>query len=284
MVFLGFLFFSKNKTLFTNRSSGGLVYNGNEKIGDLVGKDTDEDGVPDWQEGLYGMDPLKKDTNGDGVPDGAEIAKMRGQNIDGEFNLNFDESTLTETDKFSRELFSTIATLNQTGEVTQGTIDTLSNSILEKIQNSPTQKVFLYSDLSVTQGETKKNIKTYNDTINNIYNKYPINYTVFDVLQKFALDINNVDESVLQELSPIVKQTNNVINDLSKITVPQSLAVLHLDFLNKLQTYSENLNKMTLYDTDPVVGISGITQYETLADDLETSRNALTNAIDQKLR
>ena len=283
MVFLGFLFFSKNKTLFTQKKTGGLVYNGNEKISDIVNNDTDGDGVPDWQEGLYGTDPTKRDTNGDGVPDNVEIAKMRTE-IGGDLNLNLDESGLTQTEQFSRELFSTLAALNQAGEIDQNTIETISNSLIEKIQNSPAQKIFLYTDLNIIKSDTKQNIKTYNTAVNNIYNKYPINYTVFDVLQKFATDENNPDESALQELGPIIKQTNNVINDLSKIAVPESLAVLHLDFLNKLQKYSENLNKMRLYDADPAAGISGITQYESLADELEKSRDNLTSAVNQKLK
>ena len=36
--------------------------------------DVDHDGLPDWQEQIYGSDPCNPDTDGDGYPDGLEVA------------------------------------------------------------------------------------------------------------------------------------------------------------------------------------------------------------------
>jgi hypothetical protein len=139
VLFVFVLFLTKNETVFKNLTKdSGLVYNGNEKVGDLTVRDSDEDGVPDWQEGIFGTDPTKKDTNDDGVSDYIEIQRQGGKlPTDGELNFNIDESgNLTKTDELSRDLFSTVATLTQTGVIDQETIDKLTISLSEKIKDS----------------------------------------------------------------------------------------------------------------------------------------------------
>lgn len=288
VLFVVVLFISNNTTIFKNQSrADGLVYNGNEKVGDLINRDTDLDGVPDWQESLFGTDPTKKDTDDDGIPDNIEIARRNGEDLqNGELNLNVEGlENLTETDKFSRELFSTVATLNQAGSIDQATIDKLSESLVLNMQNfGNDRKVFLYSDLKIVKPDSVSAIQTYNTSLNNISNKYPVKYTALDVLQKFRIDENNVDESVLVELDPIIKQTNNTISDMAKMNVPESLALSHLGFLNALQKFSENLNNIKMYDADPIVAISAINQYEASTTELETSADKLTNTINQKLK
>ena len=286
VVFIVVLFFTKNNTVFESRTGSGLVYSGNEKVEDLVNMDTDEDGVSDWKEGLFGTDPTKKDTNDDGIPDGVEIARRSGQNLEnGELNLNIDTSlNATQTDLLSQELFSTIAALNQAGELDQATIDKLSESLVGNIQNSGNKKFFLYSDLNIAENDTVQSVKNYENAMNKIYSSYTINYTAIDVLQKFMIDENTVDESVLVELDPIIKQMNSIINEMVKMPVPKSLALLHLDFLNKLQKFPENLGNIKLYDTDPVVAVGAISQYYVNVTNLESAAYNLTSAMKERLR
>lgn len=44
-------------------------------LASYVAKDTDSDGLPDWQEALYGTDANKADTDGDGISDGEAVRK-----------------------------------------------------------------------------------------------------------------------------------------------------------------------------------------------------------------
>jgi hypothetical protein len=43
----------------------------------MTDRDSDVDGLPDWEEHLYGSDPLKFDSDGDGTPDGQEVKEGR---------------------------------------------------------------------------------------------------------------------------------------------------------------------------------------------------------------
>lgn len=291
MVFLVSLFFlriiSKDKNQENQQISqdAGLTY-GNEIIGSLVNKDTDLDGVLDWEEGLWGTDLAKKDTNEDGVPDNVEIENLKKQAGQGElegFSFEQNNENLTETDKFSREFFATVATLNQTGQMDQATMEQLGSALSERIQNSTPRKIFLLSDLKIAANDDTQAIQDYSETFSNIYETNPINYTVIDVLQKFIIDENNVDVSALDELNHIINQTNKIIDGMAKISVPQSLISLHLDFINALERLSENISDIKLYDTDVIVSLSGISQYGRNTAMLQSAISNLAEAINRKL-
>lgn len=289
VVFVVVLFLTKNETVYKNiYQKNGLVYNGNEKVGDLINKDTDLDGVSDWQEGLFGTDPTKKDTNDDGIPDSVEIARMNGRTAEnGELNLNIENSkSLTETDQLSREIFSTVATLNQTGIVDQETIDKLSESLANKIQEPSTnRKVFKLNDLKILETNTLQDVNNYNNSLNKIYAKYPVEKSVLDILQKFIIAENdNFDNDILKELDSIVKQSNKIITEIIKIPVPNNLAFLHLDMLNKMQKVVENIDDIKLYDADPIVAMTAISQYEESTANLELSINKLNYAVIMALK
>ena len=191
--------------------------------------------------------------------------------------------TLTETDKFSRELLSTISALSQNGSIDQATIDELSISLAEQIKNPPVQRIFLLSDMKIIKDDNVQTITNYNNTLNNIFKKDPVNYTVIDVLQKFVIDEENVDFTVLSELDPINTQIKRIINDMVRMDTPQSLASLHLEIINGFQRLLENIGGIKLFDTDVVVALGAISQYEINTDLLEEAAENLTNAIIQKL-
>ena len=293
VVFVFVLFFLKNKTTFKNPLN--LTGNGQENgltystlaLKDLVNKDTDGDGILDWEEGLWGKDPLKKET-ARGIPDSVTITKLKAEqrtsdNDNGQGESSPKEESLTQTDKFSRELFSTVATLSQNGAIDEATVEKIGDSLADHIQNTAPRKVFLISDIKTTNENSVQSFTTYNNALNNIYKIYTVNYTVLDVLQKFTADENNVDASILKELDPIIEQTKKAISAMVKMTVPQALLTLHLNIINVLQRLVENISDIRLYDSDVIVTLSGINEYGENATKLESGLNSLVQIIDQKL-
>lgn len=289
VVFVVVLFWSKNETVYKNAyQENGLVYNGNEKVGDLVNRDTDEDGISDWQEGLFGTDPTKKDTDGNGIPDNVEIAKMSGQMPqNGELNLNIEETNenLTETDRLSREIFSTVATLTQTGVIDQATIDKLSQSLSNRMQGSSEQKMFALNQLNITKTDTVQDVKNYSTALNKINEKYPIpENSILVILDRFIVNEDTVDDSALLEMEKVIKYLNAVIADMAKIDVPPSLAQSHIDVINTMQKISENTSLIKLYDTDTLLAMNGISQYGENMVVLESAIDKLEALIQERLK
>jgi hypothetical protein len=165
----------------------------------------------------------------------------------------------------------------------QATADKLSSSLAERIQNSPPKKVYLLSDMKVIEDNSLQAIKNYNNTLDGIHKKYPTTLSIMDVLKEFSADENNIDASVLLKLNPIIEQVQGIINGMLQMNVPQSLASLHLDFINAFQVLSDNLKDIKLYDSDPIVALSAISQYDKNATVVESTALKLSNAIEQKL-
>lgn len=240
--------------------------------------------MPDWEEALWGLDPANRETT-PGVPDITTVTKLKteqGQNYSTEGGVSMSEENLTETDKFSRELFSTVAALNQSGVLDQSAVDKISDSLVSRIQNSPQKKIFTISSIQTT-GNTVTEIKKYSDDLNNTYRLYPISGNVISVLEKFIIDKNNVDATVLSELDPIIKQTEIRINVMLKIPVPESLAYFHLEFLNSGQKIIENLKNIQLYDSDPMLSLGGVSQYHENVLIFATAIQKLNRAINKEL-
>lgn len=287
MLFLVALFLIKNTSVFKNslnsvfnNQENGLTYTTTLK--ELVYKDEDGDGVPDWEEGLYGLDPTKKETT-PGTPDSTAINKLKADQGNTSATDSEKEENLTETDKFSRELFSSTAALNQSGVMDENTANQISSSLAEKIQNTPTRKIFSISDIKVTNDDSIKAVTKYRDTLISIQKKYPDNGTVNDIFQKFIIDENNVDAGVLVGLDPIIKQSQSQVDAIVNMTVPQSLASLHLDFLNSGERLLENMMDIRLFDTDPIVAMGAISKYKENETSAISIFNDLTNTIVKKL-
>jgi hypothetical protein len=298
MVFLVALFLLKNGLLFTlfksnttyqAKNQASLAY-GNMTIGDLVNKSTTGDGIPDWEKILWGLDPTKKE-NVPGVPDSVTIEKLKAQQLaenGGQTNTsagNQNTGNTTQTDEFSKDLFATVAAATENGQsLDQATIDKISSSLADNIKNSPPRKIYTLADIKIINDDTIAAAQKYSNTLNGLYQKTPVKYTVMDVLQKFAPDENTEDASALSQLDPIIKQINNFLNGMLGMSAPQSLATLHLGMINGLEKVMENLNDIKLYDTDVVVALSAISQYQTNAATLEATSQILADAIKQKLK
>ena len=266
--------------------NSGLTYDSNTTVSDWINKDSDGDGIPDWEERLWGTDPNNPETI-PGVPDAQTIQQMKEKMGADSTNTGTPVSTsgsLTKTDQFSRDFMATVSTLSENGTLDQATIDKLSSSLSDEIQNTTQQKVYTLADLKITNDNSINAVKKYSTAIDNLYPKNPVKYTVINVLNEFSPDGNNVYPEKLSELNPIIKQENDLLVGTLKAQVPQSLALLDLNFINKLETLLENLNSITMYNTDPILSLSGIGKYNQSSTDLATATQALTDAINQKLK
>ncbi len=267
ILLLSVLFLTKNKTLFKNSdqaliNSDGLAYE-NSKVSELVNKDTDGDSVLDWEEGLWGTDPTKKDTDGDGVQDDSEITKLKSDTkISLENSNSTSPETLTKTDQFSQDLFTTIAALTQEGaELDQATIEKISNSLMENIENITPEKIYTATDIKIIQKEDKLVFQEYNSKIQALLKKYPLNVDVAEVINRSLTDDGEIDVSVLKGLDPAINQLRGFTKEMLTLNTPVSLLNLHLAVMNSFEKLAENLASMKLIDSEAIVAFNAINQY-----------------------
>jgi len=265
-----------------NNENQGLVYS-NALIGDLVNMDTDGDGVLDWEESLWGTDPTKRNTNDDGTSDFVEIEKLKAaQGISEPTWSEQNNENLTETDKFSREFFSTVVALNQAGVIDAATVDKLGSTLADEVSNSVPRKVFAIKDFK-TSGDDKNSIQIYGNALASIFNKHAININAGDILEEAITEDGEIDVEVLNKLDPIIKNFNGIINEMSKINVPPYFLSVHLQTINGLEKIAENLADIKLIDKDPLAAMSAMSQYPKNNEELQSYIDTLNQKGVEKL-
>jgi len=283
VVFVVAIFFIKSSsTIFKNSSmeESGLSAN-TEVLGNLLNKDSDKDGVLDWEEGLMNTDPNNKDTDGDGVNDKAEIEKLKKEN-----GLNQppqDPDTLTQTDKFSQELFATVAALSQSGELDQMSVEQISESLTSQIKNNTVKTVFVVADIQTTNDNSTQAIINYDKAITDLSKKNQLKVNPVSVLQESLMEDGEIDSNVLIQLDPMIETLEATISGLQKIKVPTEIASFHLNLMNALQRLTENLNDIRNFDKDSLIALGAISKYEENNNALDEATKKLNDFLATKL-
>lgn len=213
----------------------------------------DSDGTPDWQAAL--SDPDRQDT-------GAETAN--------------EEESLTTTEKFSRELFATVAALNQAGVTDPAAMEELGVQLAAKISQAPVRKIFTQKNITVNNTISDE---MYGDTMDALFAQNPVKGDVTEILNRFTLGDGEVDVSVLPELDPILSQTQKIISGMQKISVPQKFVAIHLNLLNSLERVYENVSDIRLFESDILLSTGAVMNYDQNATLLSTAVNNFVTTV-----
>lgn len=178
-------------------------------------RDTDKDGIPDWQEALFGFDPNKADTNGDGTPD--TLPAANGISIGDALNLSdLNKLTLAVYGKFQNTPTDDINP-DQVAAATSSEVLAHAQSIENGF------KRYSAIDLNLSESENS-DILAYGSSISALVDTVgdPIAF-VKDVQQKI-LD-NEDPKAQIALLNPIVTR-------LLAMPVPAKISDIHLALVN----------------------------------------------------
>ena len=234
-------------------------------VGDAIVKDSDSDGVPDWEEDLWGTNPYKSDTDGDGVPDGTEIAERKGQ-IASSGGYASSSGSMNETDKFSRDLFITYSAISQEG--------TLSESASEKLASAAIAKSFEKIPVVPTYSKTDLKLIPTTKTSDLEYRKSVTKLSQVGggtLGTEFALinnGIENEDVAKLRQASKNASVYRLYISSLIKLPVPESQADNHVRLLNDLSYIATTLPQMADLENDIIKGYPLYTIYTKAYQDM----------------
>ena len=272
-----------SKNSFSNSKNTGTVEvdrlaQAGLSVNDLVKKDSDNDGVPDWEEALWGTDKNNKMTFG-GMTDAAYIAgKKKDLNID----TSKDDNNLTETEKFAREFFTSYAAMKASGTVDADTINNFSNALGQKIIDPTLVDRYSLTDIKTNNDNSKESYLKYYKAVEESFNSYKAKGLgdelgiVDGQIASSSVVVENQDK-----LTPIAEAYQNFASDIMKITVPSNLAQEHLTIANSANNTGVSVLSMNKIISDPIVGLSGISQYQKYSDDLITAVGNLETKIKQ---
>ena len=244
----------------------------------IASKDTDGDGLPDWEESLYGADANKIDTFNLGMPDGQAVAKglvvpkavanyevNTVPNTSGAVDPSLPppptEGTLTSA--FAQTLYAVYRTTREAKGsdlsdveiqiVTQEALKTFSASI------KPSSDFKTAQDLSVS-GSGADALRTYAVAVDAIFAKNA-NATIKSEIFYLQDVVNENKEESLSSIVSIAKSYRESAIGIAQLTVPKELADQHLRLINALMRLGELTTNFAQVRVDPLATMLALEQY-----------------------
>lgn len=264
-VFVVFFIFSNQKEKFS-RYKNELKVN-EQTISEIIAEDTDGDGIPDWEESLWGTDKNKKFTFGE-ISDSTYIQnKKEALNVEQEIN----NKALTETDIFAREFFTAYTALKENEGIGSEDIYNISNALGQKIVNPKLEDIYSEKNIKTIDDETEKAIIEYYLEIKKLFNIYQES-GIGDELEIISNGIlsytNDGKKGKINDLLLIGQSYQEFAKKALEIEVPNILSTYHLQIINSAHNTGVSVLKMAEVIEDPIVGLSALSSYEKYSKEL----------------
>ena len=265
---ISLIFFRKETYENKNRNSD-LV------SGDELGAyslDSDEDGVYDWEEGLWGTNLLDPDSNDDGVSDREDI-DFRKKNIQAENGINessFDDGTLSQTEIFARQFIATASLVDQAGGLTPEALAGFSDALKTSIESSTIKDPFTRLDIKLTTVTPEQ----YKASLKVVFDEY-LKADIMELETIYQYSQGSVSaEAQLKRLTTLY---TDMSNEFIKMPAPHNAAGPHLGLVNNTAKITIALLNIQKLETDPLLSMLGLRQYRDYSAALEKNINDLAD-------
>lgn len=200
--------------------------------------DSNNDGIPDWQEILDGTEPIALDPA----------------------TVDYEEPS-TLTDQFARTFFEGYVRDKGYGEFGSSPEEIVANTSVN-LQNQALDRLYTFDDIVIGTGNTVEDLKQYGNAIAlvNLQNRIPVSTrNEIDIVDE-AVASSNAD--VLQELDVIIESYTNIHDGVKNSAVPPRIAKEHLDYLNALNAVRNDITGMKQAFTDPLYALLRVKRYQ----------------------
>jgi len=276
----------------------------NSNISGNIFLDSDQDGLTDQEEVLYGTDAKKADTDGDGYSDGTEVKsgydpkkpapgdKLATASF-GDSNLENsskpDENNLTN--KVSQKITEIVQTAQESEEGSEVTLDQLQEIIDQSLTSSEMSEESLpeikredikilkqnYSQLSdeEKQKKMKDDFLNYAVAIAYIFSSNsPEPITSSQDINKIVTAVyKNITQAIearsVSELDDLEKSGDKILEQLKEVSVPEEMVDTHIKAM-QYAMYAKELGKtLTPNPDDPLKEIANFSKMQTYVESLQ---------------
>jgi len=232
----------------------------------IATKDSDADGLPDWEEALYGTSPTNPDTFKLGMTDGEAVAKglIVPKAISDLVVATSSPSVGTLTDSFAKSFFALYLSAKQMNGGTDLTADqtsALADQAMSQLSQSfaPKANFKNASDIKVS-GTGPDALRTFAATAEAVLKKNATDATMSE-MEYLQSAVQGGDDSAFSHLASLAKAYRNSAIGLAVLPVPQELAVVDLAIVNSIMRLSEIYADFARVDTDPLATMLALQQF-----------------------
>lgn len=255
---------STTETLKVNNDLEGVA-------AQTVAIDSDGDGLKDWEEALFGTDPLNPDTDGDGTNDNDEIKQNRDPLIagpddyvnDGTLSSNGNIASTNEdrtvTEDLAIELFTGYLELKKNKNLNKINSEQLITDVINRTVKDVNVKIYNIKDIVIIKNPEKETISKYDAELKDILKPDPTAESDIIVLKRI-LETKNTDDLIIFDSS--IKRYEGIVARMLLLTVPQPVSTEHIDAINALIKIIEDVKSMKSVFTDPLGTLIGVKEYD----------------------
>ena len=228
---------------------------------EIIQKDTNTNGIPDWEESLWGLDPSK-----DGQSNKEFILAKRASLASENGAAVTSDEPVSENDALSREFFAVVMSLQQSGNLDQNTLRAVSDTVGKKIVADPLPAIYTKGMATIRSSEDMdiEKLKYYTDYLN-LNVKYK-DRNIGNELTFIAAALKNNDPGALKLVSNIGSSYRSFGKDLMKIPVTPALADIHVSLANNYERIAVSIGDLSKLLTEPITGMKGLINYKKYSD------------------
>ena len=262
-------------------------------------KDTDGDGLKDWEELLWKTDPNKADTDGDGTNDNEEITLNRNplkagpndkisekEDLVAQEKAVSDSNQNTLTAAYARKFLTDYMALKQQkGELTDLDKQNLVNSFMDNIEPLAVVDQYNASDIKIT-ADTNDSVKKYAEEMKKVFiveKHTTVNEPV--AFESFMKAIKNKDEKETQKYIDILEYSvsnyEELVKRLISISTIKIFSKHYIEMINGLNNVEFAVKNMKLAPVDPVKAMMGKKLYDIELQRVSDAMSNIQNIFDE---
>lgn len=241
-------------------------------VKNLNQKDSNNNGIADWEEALWGLDPEK---NGD--QNKTFILSKRETLTQSAGNVPVATEDLSPNDKLSREFIATLMSLQQSGTLDAEAIKAVSDSVGKQIISQPLPDVYK-KEMMNTMSNTTANTKNYYFAVKKLFDIYK-DKNIGDELTIINTGLINNDPKAFQVVAEIASSYRAFGKDLLHTPVPANLADINLRLANNYEKTGLAIEGMTNVIDDPMSGMKAIINYKKYNDAIVSDIERLSSNL-----
>lgn len=256
-----------------------------ELLEQIATRDSDVDGLPDWEEVLYGTDPRNPDTRSLGMTDGEAVSRgLIVPTAPADIEITVQEGSQdyplpvppegTITRALSHSLAAAYAEAVQaspTGKLSKADITTISNRLVDELNKSVilAPEYRKAKDLQ-TVGSTQQELRQFAISVEEVFlastalvNKSEIEY--------LEIALKDGDQNAFVAIKEISILYQKAASGLAVLPVPQVLAETDLKLINALSLLSKVIADFARAENDPIASMLALKQYPEAARQMGTA-------------
>lgn len=242
-------------------------------IGEIIQKDSNENGIADWEEYLWGLDPYK---NGSENKEFILAKKKTLAENNGSIIADGSQTT-TDNEALSREFFAAIVSLQQTGSLNDESLGAISNSIGNNIQVIEIKDIYTHNMMTIVDDSSSAK-NTYQENLSKLISKYK-DADIGNELTFIIQGLNNKDPQALYAAKTVGIAYQQFGKEFIKVPVPGAIATLQLNAANNYEKTGQTINDLTTMLNDPIGGMKAILNYKKYNDALGTDLEKISEIL-----